>query len=75
MSAPRFDVVYSPPFAPHVTGSYTRREGSGPQRYEARCAACGESYGPAVCDSGRVRERIAKFAAMHLHRDPLSSHR
>lgn len=66
---------YSPPFAPHVKGAYERREGTDPQRFEARCETCGEGFGPASCDSGRVRERIAKFAVAHLHRDALSSHR
>lgn len=67
--------TYSPPFAPHVKGRYARREWTDPQAFDVRCETCGESYGPAMCDSGRVRERIGKFAVGHLHRDPLSSHR
>lgn len=65
---------YSPPFAPRVEGRYEKRVGTEPQRYAIECSACGETFGPAICDSGRVRDRIAKFAVLHLHAD-VSSHR
>lgn len=41
-----------------------------PMRFQARCSLCGETV-QGVCDSGRVREKIDKWAVMHLHRDVL----
>lgn len=70
-------IEYSPPFAPLVKGEHESRKHDPetgavlPLKWSARCAGCGESI-EAVCDSGRVRERIAKWAVLHLHRDPLA---
>jgi hypothetical protein len=68
---------FTPAFAPHVSGRYTRRAWDPvlhvfePQRVEATCTRCAAVYGPTTCDSGRVREKITLFASAHLHRDPL----
>lgn len=70
---------WSPPWAPHVKGRYTRRvwdaveKKHDPQRVEARCefVGCGGVYGPTSCDSGRVRDHIDTFATNHLHRDAM----
>lgn len=69
-------VEWSPQSAPHVKGRYTRRtfdEDGQPeeQRWEARCETCGGSH-QGGCMSGNVRSHIARFAAQHLHRDPLA---
>jgi len=37
-----------------------------PQAVEARCEACGDSW-RGSCESGRVREKIARFASLHRH--------
>lgn len=68
-------VEWSPGSAAHVKGRYLPRvwdEASGSyerQPVEATCTLCGEAYAYS-CDSGRVRERIANFALLHLHRTP-----
>ena len=71
-------VRYSPAFAPHVEGTYTPREYDPvlarhePQTVRAKCTRCGEEYGPAECQSGRVRQHIDNWAVgNHLHRDPM----
>jgi hypothetical protein len=69
---------YVPPFAPHVQGAYEDRPtedelgpGEAPEQpWRAVCDKCGaETRG--VCVSGAVRTHINRFAALHLHRDPL----
>ncbi len=56
---------------PHVTGRYTRRRWDAElgqydeQHVEATCTRCGAKYGPTTCPSGRVRQRIETFAAVH----------
>ena len=66
---------WSPANALHVRGSFTPRVWNGqsfdPQWVEAICTVCGESSARVRCDSGRVREKIVKFAGLHLHADPL----
>lgn len=70
-------VTYSPAFAPHVKGRYTPREYDPvlhrhePQTVWATCELCDEKYGPAECQSGRVRQHIDQWATNHLHRDPM----
>lgn len=69
---------YSPAFAPHVTGEYSKRvwePGAArpePQTVKATCETCGAVYGPTTCDSGRVRHKIDTFGLVHLHRDALT---
>ncbi len=61
---------WSPRAAPRVVGTYTRRVWNGvsfdPQRINIRCEVCGERW-EGVCDSGRVRDRIAKWSVLHRH--------
>jgi hypothetical protein len=63
--------AWNPVFAPLVRGKYTPRVWDGeryePQQVEATCEGCNEEL-TTVCDSGRVREKISKWAVMHLHR-------
>lgn len=70
---------WTPAWAPaHVRGRYTERRWSAEeqayeeQRVEAECSfvGCGAIF-RRTCSSGRVREHIATFARVHLHRDPL----
>lgn len=65
---------WRPEFAPHVRGRYEEavvEDGERqPQRFECDCEKCGAHY-QNVCTSGAVRTRIVRFAAVHLHRDPL----
>lgn len=61
---------YSPPFAPHVRGSFPEvaRDEDGavePLSVSLRCAACGEECA-SRCTSGRPRERVLLFAVAHL---------
>jgi hypothetical protein len=75
MSRPAGLIAWSPPWARYVSGEYEpeRFDEDGerePQKVFARCAFCGTEW-QAECPRGRVRERIAKFAAQHRHdRDP-----
>ena len=70
-------VKYTPPFAPHVFGSYTART-LGPdgipdeQKVEAYCTTCQTTF-KRTCASGMVRKHIATFALVHLHKDPLET--
>lgn len=70
-------VEYRPRWAQHVRGEYTEREFDAEtnqyaeQTYKVTCETCGESWGPAKCLSGKVRNHIAMFATHHLHRNPL----
>jgi len=72
-------IEWSPRHALHVKGRYTPRVYDpvlltyDEQKVEAECEMCGETW-EGRCDSGRVREKITKFAAMHLHThtDPLT---
>lgn len=70
---------WRPLSAPHVVGKFTPRRWDGtayePQWVEATCTTCGESSPRVKCDTGRVREKIAAFAVLHLHADPLKSPR
>lgn len=67
-------VTWSPPNAPHVSGTWSPRvfDAAGlpiPQRVECRCSKCGQTWGT-LCGSGLVRTHVARFALAHLHRDP-----
>lgn len=59
---------------PHVEGRYTERvydsasQTFETQDVEATCRICGDKH-RMKCDSGRVRERIARFASLHLHEE------
>ena len=61
---------YSPPFAPHVRGAFPERTYDEdrkllPATVTLSCGRCGE--GAVVpCDSGRYRERVAKWALVHV---------
>lgn len=65
---------WSPIATPHVAGRYTRRvwdpesKTFEPQQVEAKCTICNQEW-RTTCESGRVRERIAKFASLHLHEE------
>ncbi len=69
-------VAWVPEQAQHVQGRYTQRQWNAeeqlfePQRVEATCTfqGCGTVF-KRECSSGRVRELIVTFAAVHLHRD------
>lgn len=66
-----------PSFAPHVKGRYERREFDPrtkmpvPQTVKMECTVCGTKWAT-VCSTGQVRTHIARFASLHLHRDPLA---
>ena len=68
---------YSPSFAKHVQGEHDARTNDAetgkvnPMRWATLCTVCKEQ-GRGLCDSGRVREKIDKWAILHLHRDPLA---
>lgn len=69
-------IEWSPRFAGHVRGRYTRRtfdeDGlAEEQKVEATCGVCGTWY-QRTCSSGQVRQHIAKFGVIHAHRDPLA---
>lgn len=69
---------YSPHFAPHVKGKYERRRHDAetgmpvPQAIKMECTFpdCGTKWAT-VCSTGQVRTHITRFAARHLHRDPM----
>lgn len=71
---------WSPAWAQHVRGRFTRpvvEDGvRQEQRVEASCAwpGCGAVW-RGTCASGRVRAHVARFAAVHAHRDALGSQR
>lgn len=71
-------VAYTPSFAPLVKGEHDPRQNDPetgkvvPMRFTASCTSCGERV-EGVCDSGRVREKIDKWAILHLHRDPMGT--
>jgi hypothetical protein len=73
-------VEWNPGFARHVRGRYTVRvfdPETGlpePQRIEVRCLLCGDTW-QGTCLSGQVRTHIARFGAVHAHRDPLEASR
>lgn len=72
-------VEWRPGFALHVIGRYTVRtfdeDGNPePQRIEAACGVCGATW-QGQCLSGQVRTHIARFGAVHAHRDPLAAPR
>jgi len=70
-------VEWRPRWAPHVRGEHTERtvdpetHQADEQKYKITCERCGETWGPSVCTSGLVRTRIANFAVLHAHRNPL----
>jgi hypothetical protein len=67
---------WSPEWAPHAVGRYEAREVdpetglAEPQRIEMTCSVCKDTARRS-CTSGQVRQHIATFARMHLHRSPL----
>ena len=66
---------WSPAFAPHVKGYYEEREmGSDGMMEEAPvgavCTLCNATF-QRKCASGHMRQWIATFAKVHLHRHPL----
>jgi hypothetical protein len=72
-------ITWSPPWAKHVKGKYTRRvrgdEGfCEPQKITMECThvddgrACGARW-QTVCNSGNVRRHINNFAIAHAHKD------
>lgn len=68
-------VEYRPDFARHVRGEHNARtfdlDGMPEEQIvRAKCEVCGETF-VRRCGSGNVRSWITRFAAVHLHRDPL----
>jgi hypothetical protein len=69
---------WRPPFAPHVVGWFEPRPASRDlnpgetpeQKWRVRCETCGDVF-QGACSTGAIRTHIARFAAAHLHRDPL----
>lgn len=60
---------YAPPFALHVRGAFPDRTYDEdrklvPATVTLYCGRCGESA-EVRCDSGRYRERVAKWAILH----------
>ena len=69
---------WTPEHAKHVIGRWTTRtfDDSGmpeEQRVECVCSwpGCGAVW-KGSCSSGRVKEHVARFAHVHLHRNPLT---
>jgi hypothetical protein len=61
---------YTPPFAPHVRGAFPDRTYDEdrklcPATVMLSCGRCGEGA-EVRCDSGRYRERVAKWALVHV---------
>lgn len=76
---------WSPSWAPHVKGRYTRRTVDEvtrmpePQQVRIVCThrddegkMCGETW-QTSCSSGNVRRHIQNFAMNHIHKDPLQA--
>jgi hypothetical protein len=61
---------WSPRWAPHVVGVYEAKPPGEEAKVTGRCGVCGEDF-RRTCASGAPREWIARFARVHLHRDPL----
>ena len=74
--AEELSIEYSPRWAPHVKGRYSRRvldpdtKMPEPQRVEVTCGVCGQQYRN-LCRQGMPRQHISRFAQQHLHRAPL----
>jgi hypothetical protein len=69
----KYPHVWGPAWAPHVQGSWEDRtldEDGLPQEahVEAACSECGATY-QRTCTSGLMRDHIARFALVHVHRD------
>lgn len=69
-------IEWNPSVAPHVRGRYEKRRFSRDglpesQRVEATCQKC-QARMVIDCATGIVRTHIARFAACHLHSDPLT---
>ena len=68
--------LYSPLWAPHVKGRYSRLEVDPEtgereeQRVEATCEKCGGMYRN-VCRQGMPRQHILRFAQHHAHKAPM----
>ena len=67
---------WAPDYATHVRGRYHRRrwDESGlpmPQVIECECTMCKATW-TTQCTTVQVRAHIARFANVHLHRDPLA---
>lgn len=69
--------TYSPTWAPHVVGTYPERVidretgEADPQLVEMVCTICRDTH-RVKCTTGAVRQWILRFAANHIHRDPLA---
>ena len=69
---------WTPPNAVHVVMRFTKRHWDeelkryDEQRIEITCKACGQVW-KGGCLSGRPRAHAMRFAAQHLHRDPLGA--
>lgn len=68
---PKHANVYSPVWAPHITGSFESRsvdEDGLPEekKVEALCSVCGATF-QRTCSSGLMRQWINTFASAHVH--------
>lgn len=79
MTEPQW-IEWSPPWAPHVKGKYTKRVRGDdgfcePQRVQMACIHRGESgkvcgaTWQTVCSTGNVRRHINTFAKVHAHKE------
>ena len=63
---PDFELSWAPPWAQHVRGSFERFDSTDPAPigYKIWCERCGQTW-RGTCSTGRVRDRIARFALLH----------
>ena len=65
---------YRPKWAPHVVGMFVERVVDpetgepDPQVVDLKCEVCGDTH-RVECRSGQPREKVAKYALGHVHRD------
>lgn len=73
-------ILWSPNWAKHVEGWHEERrvdEETGQAEetpWGAKCTICGIEV-KGMCGSGHFKQRIATFALVHFHKDPLTGER
>ena len=81
MAEGRWKEKWIPPWAPHVVGEYDMprefREDGLPEAQwvemtctHAECASRPKPHYRVPCTSGNVRQHVARFALVHMHKDP-----
>lgn len=68
---------YSPRWCPHVTGTFERKTDNvtglpEPTMVEMHCTTCGDRTS-VKCFFGVPRTKVATYATLHVHRDPLDA--